>query len=215
MSFTTDLNNGVGGAGGATGTLDALKLINFQAAMIANQVPDTGHVNPVVSGVTYVHNTTLSSLTAPDSGATVGVDMVHLFSLTDATADGTYLIGRFGLENISATGRRFPVVVFGQGLTNVDWNTSPAPAISYGIVSSLTKLVISVSVLVENGKALFSVGSSSFHPVDLEYYGENDMSNAIFTLSSTPLDVYFSLGSDAGEEGLAFNLLPASYTDLS
>lgn len=197
----------------SSGPIDALTLINFQAAMVANQIPDTGNVAPVISGVTYAHNTTtLSSVTAGYGASTLGVDLEHLFSLTDAAADGTYLIGRFAIDNISVAEQVYGFLVFGQGLSTFNPSVPVSPNISFATFDSLIKVFISVSALVVNGKALFSVGVGGFSPATGEYTA-TDMSNGIFTLSSTPLDVYLTFPSATG--GQAFDLLPALYTDLT
>lgn len=197
----------------AQGNIDALKLINFQAAMIANQIPTTGNINPMIAGVTYAHDgVLLPSVTASYNASTLGVDFEKLFSLTNAAADGTYVIGRFGIDNVSVNEQVFGYLVFGQGLSTFNPSLPASPHISFAALDSLIKVFVSVSVLVSNGVALFTVGVSGFS-LAAGAHTVTDMTNAIFTLSSTPLDVYLTFPSATG--GQAFNILPALYNDLT
>lgn len=194
---------------------DALDLDNFGAAIIANT--DRGGSNdlPSIVGVTF-GDTDMSGMTTENYnvGLTDGVGLHRIMSVTDQTPNGTYIAVTWGLNNSSLTGTHFYGVTFAQSLA------APFPILTNPyIVNNSTPELIKVScqlhMIIDGGVAKFKMVFSGFSDISAGGVGSAGMDGAIFTLSSTPLNVYAAALSEASGAGSSAGSAAFTAVDLT
>lgn len=193
---------------------DALDLENFGAAIIANT--DTGGGNseiPVINGVTFGSDD-ISALTTEDfnAGLTEGNGLHLLASLTDQTPNGTYISASWNLNNPSIAGTLYFGVTFANALA-VPLNVLNVPYTLSATVPDLIKVTCQLFVAVIGGKVKTKVIFSGFSSIETSpAVAAND---AMFTLSSTPLNIYAVAMGDAAGAGISAGSTKVSFVDLT
>lgn len=89
--------------------IDALSLKNFQAAMLANQIPDVGNPLPVIDGIVFsVQADRTTDALTPHTAITN--NLATLLTLDNTTPDGTHLLVSI---SVTANGLVSPSILAG------------------------------------------------------------------------------------------------------